>query len=748
MSTHPKKKTVRKSHKMTGSGPPNRGPYNFLMRNLNINNQNEICLKKICAKRLYIKNFTGERDDLRGGKMKSYKPYRNNKIFKTLINVEIPSITHSYAYETFKNSKNIKRFNLNLMTEDLKLSKITPFIKRLPTQTKILSLDLLKYGSVKNKHLFRIAKSIRHLPQLQSFKRSYFFDQLYRSHIQRDLRILNRSASILKRLNQVTYVLSRGEQQSFQRTMRNARESYPGITGLEVKISPEEFDYDGWFDQENSRDEDFPSKFDNMAGVQQNAYDIIQDEVGKIHLGFEDDPIDKIFAEKELERQRQQLIAERNNRDNSSNDNDTDTDDSEESFYSLTKDPRLKNVDEDFIDMARMREEIRPFYRFDLFPNLKKLRITHSGDFFPLDSFVIDGFKSLKHLEDIIIDIDQRSQGTNYIFKGLLELPLLKKFSLYINFIKNPELEIMQKFLKGQVNLESIHLSVRGETTSRQRYLQQNVYLVNIIRDFQDKKSLKSIHLRAHSWSLEAVSKGFGHLTRMKNQIRSLTFEGLDDTVFSSEKVWKRVEGICNFIKNQSKSLHKIQVFLPCAFEENIMKHISEAISHLSELRDLHLSVNPDFVYGVEAGRKYLEETLQRDVPDESKFKLKRSKTWNPNLAKCVKKLENLEEFSMTFDIAHDGSVNWYSDLWKAFLSLRWVKEIKFNSFKSSEKLRSEEQKVIAAVQELKSIRHILLLLFGENRFNSFNPYSRRASLEEAVSKVHKKQAQRCDLMF
>jgi len=626
------------------------------------------------------------------------------------------------------------------MTEDLKLSKIAPFVKRLPSQVRILNVGFLKYGSVENKYIFPITKALCRLPKLQYFKRSYFFDRIYRSHIQQDLRNLNRSATILKRLKKVMFVLNRGEQQSFQRTMRNARQSYPGITGLQVQISPEEFDFDV-YDPETSRDADDPPVFDNLTDVQQSAYKIIREEVGKMDLGEEDDPIEKILQKKEWERweRERQLLG-----DQPETDHDTDS----ESFYELSKDPRLKNVDEDFIDMARIREEFRPFYRFDLFPNLKKLRITHNGSLFTLDSFVIEGFRSLKNLEDLMINMHQRSWGTSYIFKGFLELPLLRKFSIYMDFIRNSEWEIMQKFLKEQRKLEEILISMRGQTTSKQRYLQQNIYLENIIRGFEDKKSLKSIHLRAHSWSLEAVSKGFGHLTHMKNQVRTLTVEGLDDTVFSSEKVWKRVEGVCNFIKNQSKSLKKLQVFLPCALEENVMTHISEAISHLTKLRDLHLSVNPDFVYGIETGKKYLEQILQRDVPDELKIKLKTSKVWNPNLAKCVKKLENLETFSMTFDIVHPDSVRWYVDLWKAFPSLRWLKEIKVNCDKSSEKLRDVEQKVITAVQELKFIKYIQLLLFGENRYSGFNPYLRRATLEEIVNQINKKQAKRCDLMF
>jgi len=83
-------KIVRRSKRTTGSGPPKRDPYKLLMRNLNVDNENKICLKKICAKRLYIKNFADERDDLRGFNEKLISDTKTTKFSKHFSMLKFP----------------------------------------------------------------------------------------------------------------------------------------------------------------------------------------------------------------------------------------------------------------------------------------------------------------------------------------------------------------------------------------------------------------------------------------------------------------------------------------------------------------------------------------------------------------------------------------------------------------------------------------------------------------------------------
>lgn len=94
--------------------------------------------------------------------------------------------------------------------------------------------------------------------------------------------------------------------------------------------------------------------------------------------------------------------------------------------FDLGNDERLRMVDQDFLRNCIMCQEMMPFFRFDLFPRLKELRLFHETPLYPLGPFVINGFAALKNLQNLIINLEERPQGSNYVFQGLLKLPLLK----------------------------------------------------------------------------------------------------------------------------------------------------------------------------------------------------------------------------------------------------------------------------------------------------------------------------------
>ncbi len=176
---------------------------------------------------------------------------------------------------------------------------------------------------------------------------------------------------------------------------------------------------------------------------------------------------------------------------------------------------------EEFVARCTMLEEMKPFYRFELFPNLKTLKITQNCEISPVGSFVVEGFKKLKNLESLDIQILQRPEGSKYFFQGFLHLPLLKEFSLYINFIQPTDWSNLQMFLRGQKNLELLSINVSRELPMIYDYLIQNQYIEIVIKDLENKTKLKSLSLRSRFWSLEALSKGFSHLT-MINQLHTL----------------------------------------------------------------------------------------------------------------------------------------------------------------------------------------------------------------------------------
>jgi len=279
------------------------------------------------------------------------------------------------------------------------MGNIALAIKRLPVQVQSLKLKVTKTGPVVQKGLFNIAKAIRRLPNLQHFERNYQLDTT-KDFVEEELRAYNQSVSRLENLKMVHYSLGPNEQLGFQKIMKKGVKQ-PEISGLRVYLSANELpdfaQLQNFFlpDKNDSPIDAFD--FDSMNPAQREAYQILLNSIKKNAESLTN------------------LIQEVNQY----------REDSPE--------------DTRFLMQCIMREEIKPFYRFELFPNLKKLEIIQKDCMYPLGSFVVDGFSSLKTLKELKIDIMERSMGTSYIFKGLLGLPKLQKFSLYLTFLKEED---------------------------------------------------------------------------------------------------------------------------------------------------------------------------------------------------------------------------------------------------------------------------------------------------------------------
>ncbi len=701
-------------------------PHKFLMRTLRVQSSKSTALRAVLIKRLYLRNIFGDftEDTTDHFDEVTYRFFKKNKLFKTLKHAHIYSVSESYAYESLKNSKNLRRVTLGIGERELRIDNIAHFINRLPVSMKTFMFRVLKDNSTVNQDIYRIAKSIRHLPKLQTFYRTYdfMFDET-RNHIQKELRVYTEVFRRLKNLDKSAYVLGAGEYTSFKRAMRKDL-VHPGWTGLELNLSEDLCNihpafWEEKFPTDESFDVDIKSVFGDLTEDQANGYRVIQEEMRK-----ED--------EKDEERK-----------------NDEDDEDDSESQNDSNVERILGKCTLAFLNNCRKREEMKTFYSFDRFPDLKLLRLVQFDRLCPLGSYVVDGFSALKHLETLIIAITERSLNTGYIFQGLSKLPLLKEFYFSINFIKNQEWALLQQFFKGQRNLEELYISLKGHrTSSKSRYLQQNAFIQTIIQDLNDKTSLKSLTLRADYWSLESISKGLASLPFV-NQLHTFRLEASDDTVFSQEKLRKRVEGLCNFIKNQSESLTTLYIVLPCALEENIATHIAEAISKLGRLRELEFSVNLSWKNGVEVLQKYYQETLQSEVPADSRLLLKKSKKWNPSLAKYFKKLEELELFTLTFDLVHKDSTAWILDLIKILPNFNKLRKILLATHSRS-KTMNIEHKLIPIVKELKNMKKIAIH-WGhrggdDNADSYYTPII--SSLEDTIERIHEQQARRCDLMF
>ena len=332
-----------------------------------------------------------------------------------------------------------------------------------------------------------------------------------------------------------------------------------------------------------------------------------------------------------------------------------------------------------------------------------------------------------------------RSTNTMYLFKQLFYLPLLQKFTLNLRFLKSEEWSLLEQFLKGQENLKAFSLCVTGHSSTKAHYLDQNAYLKSTIKSLANKPFLNFLELKSPFWSLEALSKGFSSLN-MVNQLHTLIIEGSDDTITSDETFVQRVEGLCSFIKNQKASLKTLRISLIFVLWSQIISHIATAISNLGQLQELDFSIN---FYQSKRLIDYFRGSLPENM--DKKKELTCPQRWTPDLARGLQKLENLQYFSLKFDMlgqSQQESVEWFIDIMNTLPKLERLRKIKLVPV-SARYFLPFEQRIIDAVVQLENIRKIKFKFYTyDELFSSF------LDLEKSLKYVNKRQLIRSDLMF
>ena len=680
------------------SPPP---PYKFLARNIKIRTNDLLVFKKIYLKGLCLRKLLDERSYPSG--LKEIRSNKNRKLFKTLLQAQISSTAHSYALESLKASKNVHTIILNIKIQGAKMDRVALFLKQLPPRIQALCLDIDIYGHFAEKDRIAAARLIRYFRQLEYFSLSTSSPnrpKMYR--VSKELKVYRKSISRLKKLKQTAYYVNATDLMSFQKIMRR-NEIHHEVTRLHINLQGCELvSFDQivvpWRPHEFNEDFYGTLDFDKMTDEEKSTFLLVQNEI-----------------------------------------KNRDTDENTVVNFDFVNDARLRMVDTNFLAKCIMHEEMKLFFRFDLFPNLKELYL-RCEDHHPLNSFVIDGFAALKVLQCLDIYISARFPSEDYFFKALLKLPVLKSFSLKIDGIQNEEWVLLQEFLKGQNDLRSLTLEVQREPESKIDYLQQNNALQNIIQDLENKQFLKSLSVKVSFASLGAISQGFAHLS-IANQLETLVLEGVEDPIFSKEK--PGVEGFCRFLKSQKDSLKKLELNLPYILEEGILL-IAEAISNLTNLRKLVFSVNVSSVISAgESFSEYSKQTLECEAPTTSK-------TWNLDLGKYFQRLKNLKSLTFEFDLMPVDSGIWFGNFLEILGDLKKLRKI--HMFTSSgNSVKQFVPKFIPVIQEWRYIRKIHFRLRSVCKHNE-NLYTYSYSLDPILDNLAKeaiqKQAMRCDLMF
>jgi len=267
--------------------------------------------------------------------------------------------------------------------------------------------------------------------------------------------------------------------------------------------------------------------------------------------------------------------------------------------------------------------------------------------------------------------------NTIFLFIGFLKFPLfLKRFSFDINFIRGEEWVFLQQFLESHNRLESLHIHIREKPSNKSHYSHRNIYLQNLLRSLKNQSFLRDLTLETSFCSLESFSIGLSHLPVMKNQLHTFKFRAIDDTVTSQKMPHKRINGVCEFIKNQKKSLRRLQIAIPFVFEDKIVTKIACAISKLTQLKILDLQIQDINTKKTEGIQRYFDEKIQKDYLSINSAE---DQAWKPTLAQYMPRLKNLEDFLFRIglsDLYKKEDHQWFLDLIKALSSLKRLRTV------------------------------------------------------------------------
>jgi len=734
-----------------------RPDFEFLRRTTIFNQGDDLQLKKIIMKRLYLRKLK-EVDDNPAPKLAVQRKLIRNKLLKTIKHFNISTCNKLYWSEAMKNCQNLQTFTIDSECNSIDIGKAVRHLKVLPKGTKKVSLNIQNEEETpaNGKDVCRIPKVVGRLRNLISFHKALWYNG-EPNYVEKEMKLINKCMKRLPHVKNVSYVQSFSEQRGFQKLMKKEGE-YPAITALTIELTADRFPdyrnfYGEFFHQEYSIDLDESSSNSELTSDISREYINILEDLNRSGPTSEEEKTssDELGGNLRGITSSEGTETQENNRQRKSStivtsDEEMNTEEHSDSETDISDDFFLGgNIFLRAIAQKVMTAEVAAFFKFKRFPNLKKLTFNNQDPLYPLGGFVIDGFASLKKLEELSMEVAYRSMGTSFLFLGFLKLPLLKSFSLRIPFITREEWIFLRKFIKKQVNLESLTLIISSERGLARNYHEQNREITRTIHALEGAKKLKDLYLSSSFWSIEALSEGLKNLT-MKNQLTSLKIEAFDDTMTSKKPVLERVEGLCQFIKQQKDSLHVLFVRLPHVLKQTLINHLGEAIGELTELRELVISMNLAFVYGMDFYTMYFEETLKAEAPWVVDDKMNPPKHWNINLAKHLGKLGKLEKFSIHFDVISEENANclkWFIDILRVLSTMHQMKRVDFFTT-STYALSLIVPKMKQAIFDLTNVKQVDALIFNDR-----TPYRRDiGEIYDAIHEMHDKQCLRTELMF
>jgi len=704
-------------------------------------------MRKLHVKEVYELEKDEDRDpyDLRKHK------YVKGKSLAGLNEIQVASLNSLYWFNDVKNAKNLEVVVISLGKEDFdsvigfpdmnaKIEFVLRCLKKFPKKIKEFKISI-EGLSVKRGHMQTIYRVLSGMKELKIFWRSFGF-QRPEKYLEKEYNLINRYLPRFKKLEEFEYDYWRYEkscwandemvdigehtridQGDFQKLVQNNKPC-PHVTNLTLNIVGE--------------------FFRTFEAVQQELEEELSESGGENKT-------------RKLADQWEDEDAEDDDEDEEDNDEDYEDEDSDEEDEEDAEEEEEENPEEDPQEpqeevkfnseeekKEKLREEIMPFYRFDLFPNVNTMIFQVFDDcLYPLDTFVVDGFAALKKLEFLDLTIESRPIGTHNVFDALMVVPKLQKFSLEIKFIKEKEWDILDEFFKKQEDLKSLTLIIPEERSTKEGFIQQNQHFEKLYNCINNKPNLQYLDLRSLYCSLESLSKALDQTT-MVNQLKLLGVEAIDDAGMSTSCASDRVLGLCNFIKRQKESLLYLTVSLPFVFVPTILERLAEAISEVKSLKELELYINYVTEMTLDQYAKFFEKVLKKENPIKARRKLKHPKSWYPAIAEMLKNLPLLDDLTLYFGMADEVDekfVEPFIQILREIPKIRTLNVVEFNiPFSSISKKTGEEMKEI--ILDMRNVSSITV------DTDEIMKESYVEALESLVEHVNLRQALRCDYMF
>lgn len=709
----------------------------------------KVRMKKIYVKEVYELEKDEENDPY---ELRKHK-YLRGKTLAGLNSIQIASLNQLYWFNDVKNAKNLDVVVISLGKEDFdsvigfpdmnaKIEFVLRCLKKFPKKIKEFKISI-EGLSVKRGHMQTIYRTIAGMKDLKIFWRSFGF-QRPEKYLEKEYKLINRYLPRFKKLEEFEYDYWRYEKQcwandemvdigehtridqgDFQKLVQHNKPC-PYVTNLTLNIVGEFFrTYEAV--QNDLEEEMSESGGENKTRkiADQWEDDNPEDEDEDDEEDYEDEESDE---EDEGEEEEEDVVS-----DNEEEGNPDDQEPPEEVKFNSEEEKKEK-----------LREEIMPFYRFDLFPNVNTMIFQVFDDcLYPLDTFVVDGFAALKKLEFLDLTIESRPIGTHNVFDGLMVLPKLQKFSLEIKFIKEKEWEILDEFFKKQEDLKSLTLIIPEERSTKEGFVKQNEHFEKLYTYINNKPNLQYLDLRSLYCSLESLSKALDQTT-MVNQLKLLGIEAIDDAGMTTTCASDRVLGLCNFIKRHKESLLYLTVSLPFVFVPTILERLAEAISEVKSLKELELYINYVTELTMDQYAKFFEKILKKENPIKARRKLKHPKSWYPAMAEMLKSLPLLDDLTLYFGMADEVDEKFmepFLQVLREIPKIRTLNVVEFNiPFSSISKRNFEE--ILQIIADMKNVSSITV------DSDEIMKESYIEALERVVEAVNLRQALRCDYMF